>query len=271
MAEYSTTDVLRLGDGSEMPVARLPEVDDNTWKEMKRYFESNSDIASDVKNILRDPDAVRSWLQVQVLGEHYQTELASEENAEKARRKIRELETDPVTERVFADIRDNGMDAVIKYWDDEELLRLISEKVGGIPETLTVAMSEINATPLSLHEAAKMGDLRAVALYLSKNVNLDAYDAEGITPMGYAIGRNHPAVMRALLAAGASPHSLDQSGNNAMHYAAGYGLPDLISELHTLGVDVEQINSSGQTPLMISSINRHKPCSDLIKGLGASR
>jgi hypothetical protein len=266
----SKTDVLCLKDGSSMQVARLPEVDDKTWREMKRHFESNSEIVTGLQEYLRDPDAMRSFLQVQALGEHYQTELDSDENGFSARKKILELETDPTTERVFADIKENGMDAVIKYWDDDELLRRINEKVGGIPEVLTVAMTKIGATPLSLHEAAKMGDMRAVAEYLAKNGNLDAHDAEGISPLGYAIGRNHPTVMRALLQASADMYSVDRSGNSALHYAAGYGLTGLLAELLDYGVDVNQANSSGQTPLMISSINKQQLCSEILRGVGAA-
>ena len=68
---------------------------------MKQYYETNSEIADDLRSFLRDPDALRGWLQIQVLGEHYQAELElSTARGDAARKKISELESDPETKCV---------------------------------------------------------------------------------------------------------------------------------------------------------------------------
>ena len=66
----------------------------------------------------------------------------------------------------------------------------ISQKMGGLPSELQPVLQKIEDTSLTLHEAAKKGDLAAVQQFLDKNKPLDAQDHKGITPLGYAIGAN---------------------------------------------------------------------------------
>merc|ERR1712108_76902 len=130
--------------------------------------------------------------------------------------------------------------------------------MGGLPEELQPALKKIDETPLSLHEAAKMGDLKAVQEYMEKKKPLDAQDQKGITALGYAVGGNRIAVVKMLLDSRANPFAVDSNGNSALHYAAGYGRKELVEYLLKTGASVAQTNAQGRRALDVATQNRHE-------------
>merc|ERR1719197_235517 len=144
----------------------------------------------------------------------------------------------------------------------------ISKKMGGLPKDLEQTLKKIDDTPLTIHEAAKMGDLKAVQEYVSKKNPLDGQDQKGITPLGYAIGANRIAVVKLLLDNRANPFAVDASGNSGLHYAAGYGRKELVEYLLKVGASVGQANSQGQTPLAVATQNRQEACIKVLKAHG---
>merc|ERR1712032_1422607 len=144
---------------------------------------------------------------------------------------------------------------MMKYQQDEESMLKIDEKMGGLPAELKPALQKIEDTPLSIHEAARNGDLKKVKEYLDTKKPLDVQDHKGITPLGYAIGMNRIAVAKLLLDSRANPHAVDASGNSGLHYAAGYGRKELVEYLLKVGASVGQTNSQGQRPLDVATIN----------------
>ena len=144
--------------------------------------------AKSLKSFAKNPDAMRGWLQTQAIAEHYSNKMASGDTP--VQDKVKSLEKDPELASIFEDIKKNGMEAVMKYYQDEELMLRISQKMGGLPSELQPVLQKIEDTSLTLHEAAKKGDLAAVQQFLDKNKPLDAQDFKGITPLGYAIGAN---------------------------------------------------------------------------------
>merc|ERR1740138_1374712 len=131
---------------------------------------------------------------------------------------------------------------MMKHYQDEEVMMKFSKAMGGLPEELKPALQKIDDTPLSLHEAAKNGDLKAVQEYLEKQRPLDAQDHKGITPLGYAVGANRIAAVKLLLDSRANPFAVDASGNSGLHYAAGYGRTELVEYLLKTGASVAQAN-----------------------------
>merc|ERR1711879_397638 len=130
-------------------------------------------------------------------------------------------------------------------------------------------LKKIEESPLSLHEAAKNGDLKAVQDFLGRKKPLDGQDHKGITALGYAIGANRIAVVKLLLDQRANPYSVDSSGNSGLHYAAGYGRKELLEYLLKIGVNVNQANAKGQTPLAVATINKHSTTIEILKAAGA--
>merc|ERR1719277_2948669 len=156
----------------------------------------------------------------------------------------------------------------MKHCQDEELMLKVSQKMGGMPQELQAQMQKLDDTPLNVHEAAKMGDLKAVQEYMAKGQPLDAQDQRGITPLGYAIGANKIAVVKMLLDKRANPFAVDATGNCGLHYAAGYGRKELLEYLIKTGSSVNQTNAKGQTPLAVATMNKQAESIELLQQHG---
>lgn len=210
---------------------------------------------------------MRGWLQTQAIAEHYNSKLANGD--EPVQDKVKGLETDPELKEMFEDIKKNGIEAAMKYYQDEELMLKISKKMGGLPAELQPALQKIEETPLTIHEAAKNGELKAVQEFLEKKKPLDAQDHKGITALGYAIGANRIAVVKLLLDQRANPYAVDSNGNSGCHYAAGYGRKELLEYLLKVGANVNQANAQGQSPLAVATQNKQEATAQILKAHGA--
>merc|ERR1719221_1992540 len=144
-----------------------------------------------------------------------------------------------------------------------------SQKMGGLPDELKPKLKQIDEAPMTLHEAAKMGDLKAVQQFHEKGRPLDVQDSKGITALGYAIGANRIAVVKLLLDNRANPFAVDASGNSGLHYAAGYGRKELLEYLLKVGTSVTQTNSQGQTPLAVATQNKQADTMAVLRAHGA--
>mmetsp|Transcript_44738 Transcript_44738/g.116357 ORF Transcript_44738/g.116357 Transcript_44738/m.116357 type:complete len:270 (+) Transcript_44738:132-941(+) len=266
-AAVASPDVLRLGDGTEISIAKVPGVDDSTWGEVMDYLQGNPDVAKKLQAFSKDPEAMRGWLQTQAMSDHYQRKLGGADDEVQGR--MRALEQDPELAPIIEDIKKHGMEAVMKHYQDEELMLKFSKAMGGVPEELKPALKKIDETPLSLHEAAKMGDLKAVQEHIEKKRPLDTQDPRGITPLGYAVGGNRIAVVKLLLDSRANPFAVDSNGNSALHYAAGYGRKELVEYLLKTGGSVAQANAQGRKPLDVATQNKHEAVIQVLRAHGA--
>lgn len=260
------SETITLGDGTKMDIAKVPGIDDATWGEVRTYLEGNPDMAKSLQKFAKNPDAMRGWLQTQAIAEHYHTKLANGDQPVQDR--VKALESDPELAPVLEDIKKNGLEAMMKYYQDEELMLKVSQKMGGVPSEVQGALKKIDETPLNLHEAAKHGDLKSVNEYLAKKQPLDSQDHKGITPLGYAIGANRIAVVKLLLDNRANPFSVDSNGNSGLHYAAGYGRKELVEYLLKVGASATQTNAQGQTPMSVATTNKQEAVIQLLKSKG---
>jgi len=263
----AASETLRISDGTTMEITRVPDIDDATWAEVRQYVEGNPDTAKALQKFAKNPEAMRGWLQTQAIAEHYNTKLANGDAPVQER--IKALEHDPELAPVLEDIKKNGLEAAMKHLQDEELMMKFSQKMGGMPQELQATMKKIDDSPLTLHEAAKNGDLKAVQDYLERKKPLDSQDHKGITPLGYAIGANRIAVVKLLLDNRANPFAVDASGNSGLHYASGYGRKELVEYLLKVGASVGQANSQGQTPLAVATVNRQEAVLEVLRSHGA--
>merc|ERR1719199_733242 len=125
---------LRLSDGTLMGLTRVQGVDDATWIETKAYLEDNPDVAKSLQKFARDPVTMRNWLQTRALAENYHTKMNSGDPQVQYR--LQALEHDPELAPILADIKKNGMEVMMKYYQNEELMFKISQKMGGLPGEL---------------------------------------------------------------------------------------------------------------------------------------
>jgi len=263
-----TTENIQLNDGSIMDITRIPNVDDETWSQVKDYLAGNPDVARSMQGYAKNPEAMRGFLQTKVIAEHYNNKLSQGDAAITERMKA--LEHDPELSTVFEDIKKNGLESVMKHSQNEELMLKFSQKMGGLPSELQSKLMQIDETPMTLHDAAKLGDLKAVQQFQEKGRPLDVQDSKGITALGYAIGANRIAVVKLLLDNRTNPLAVDRSGNGGLHYAAGYGRKELLEYLIKTGCGVQQSNSQGQTPLVVARTNKQQACIELLQKHGAT-
>ncbi|OQR94161.1 hypothetical protein ACHHYP_01640 [Achlya hypogyna] len=120
---------------------------------------------------------------------------------------------------------------------------------------LEIGRCSANATDSSdgaslLHDAAAHGYVAMAQLLVTHGAAVDAVDADGSTPVMYAVHNDHEAVLRFLLEAGARPDVANAAGLAAVHLAIAK--PALAGVLAAFGADVNLPTAEGETPLHLS-------------------
>src|SRR6476646_8483026 len=109
----------------------------------------------------------------------------------------------------------------------------------------------------AIHWAAEHGDSAMTMTLIRANADVKATTRIGYyTPLQLASRTGSPAVVRALLAAGADPNRPDANGATALHLAAAAGNPDAVAALLEKGANPNARESEwGQTPLFFAAEN----------------
>ena len=113
----------------------------------------------------------------------------------------------------------------------------------------------------AMHAAARArhGDDDIVRLLHNSNAHLDTMNCRRETPLIAAVKEGNNATLAALLDLGADPNLQDDEGKTAMHWASGgwwtagldYG--KAIDILARSGAHLDDVNSSGETPLIMAA------------------
>merc|ERR1712066_71254 len=199
---------------------------------------------------------------------YYEAKVAYGDDAFTA--KLSALEKSPDFAPIFDDIKKGGVPAAMQYYYNEPLMLKMNRAIGGIPEEIKDKLTSLQKTPVTVHDACKMGDQKALNEFLNSpgNWDPDDKDAKGITCLGYAVGANRPQVVKMLLEKKASVEKVDTAGNSALHYAAAYGRTEMVKFLAG-SCPVSGTNSSGQTPLALATKNKMTEAADALKAKGA--
>ena len=102
-----------------------------------------------------------------------------------------------------------------------------------------------------LIQAVKAGDGTAVASLIKQGADVNAPEANGTTPLHWAVYQRDAALVKRLLTAGAKVSVVNQFGSTPMQEAAVTGNAEIIKMLLAAGADVESANADGQTALMV--------------------
>ena len=156
--------------------------------------------------------------------------------------------------------RERGRSALraAAYYGHDECVSLLLEAGADVDAETT---GEVTA----LHLASLMRRLKVVPLLLRAGANADARDADGGTPLMWAlrIRGERPRIFQRvadtvelLLAAGADPLATDHQGQSALFDAARSGFVNEIRRLIALGLDVNAAAHDGLTPLMAAAFER---------------
>jgi ankyrin repeat protein len=107
----------------------------------------------------------------------------------------------------------------------------------------------------SIHDEAARGNLEQVEAMLDKDPALaDAPNAEGKTPLFYAITNGREATAETLLAHGADVNARDVTGYTPLHVAATLGRTGEADLLLKHGADLEARDHFGDTPLHAAAL-----------------
>ena len=111
---------------------------------------------------------------------------------------------------------------------------------------------------IPLHSAAYYGDLEMVQVLLEYEVDVNAQNVLGSTPLNYASRnghRNDPRVARLLITHGADPNISGPGwdGFTSLHHASINGRVEIVRLLIEHGANVEMKDFKGRTPLDVAS------------------
>merc|ERR1711934_1079060 len=181
----------------------------------------------------------------------------------------KQLQEDPELKAMFDDIKANGPDVVMKYLGDENLMRKISQKLGGINPEMLKQLTAINDSSVSVHDAARRGDLQRLQEFLKDGKDVNSKDFKGVTPLGYAVGHDQLSVVKVLIDAKANLNDVDSAGNSAVHFAAGYGRVKVLEHLLARRADASKVNKMGMTPMAAAQQNNQQQAIAILKRHGA--
>jgi cytohesin len=122
--------------------------------------------------------------------------------------------------------------------------------VENITDTALVKLLFSAGAPLSLFQAASLGETQTVSQYLEKEpAALHRRDSRRETALHHAAARGNKETVELLLARGASPDAAGGDGGTPLHRAAKNGQPEIVMLLLAGGADVSRTNFRGETPV----------------------
>jgi Fe-S cluster biosynthesis and repair protein YggX len=274
----ATTSKITLGDGSTVELTRNEGVPDAIWNDVVKFVKENQKAVKANPQIVKllsehpeqvpmlmkftnDSDSIKNFLQSQV--------LAANVSQDGQQEKMQQLQEDPELKPMFDDIKANGPDVLMKYLQDENIMRKVSQKLGGINPEMMKQLTAINESSVSLHDAAKRGDLQKMQEFLADGKDVNAKDFKGVTALGYAVGHDQLSVVKVLIDAKANINDVDSAGNSAVHFAAGYGRVKVLEHLLARGANASKANQQGQTPMAVAQQNKQQQAVALLQRHGA--
>ena len=133
------------------------------------------------------------------------------------------------------------------------------------PETPTA-----KAPDISIHEAAKKGNIEAVKQHIAAGTDVNAQKmGVGNTPLHNATFLGHKEIVELLIAKGADLNAKDRSGSTPLRSAAIYDHKEIAEILIAEGADVNAKNQLGRTSLHAAASWGHKEVAELLIDNGA--
>lgn len=109
------------------------------------------------------------------------------------------------------------------------------------------------AAEVTLHGAARLGDLAAVQQLTAAGSDLDSRNDYGSTPLTIAVTFGQPQVVQLLLDHGADINLAGGGGSAPLHLAAFFGRTELVKLLLAAGADQAQGNANDATAHQVAA------------------
>jgi hypothetical protein len=119
-----------------------------------------------------------------------------------------------------------------------------------------------------LGHAASGGHKEIVELLIAESADVNAKSDDGRTPLHFAATSGHKEIVDLLISKGANVNEEDVYGNTPLHYAAVGGSKEIIELLIAEGADVNANGFDGVTPLDVAELGKHPETTNLLRKHG---
>jgi hypothetical protein len=194
---------------------------------------------------------------------------------------MKSLKDDPDMGEIFSELESGGPAAMMKYWNDPEVLKKLGGAMGGAfdfqamlgeagageegAEGEAAGEEEEEEEEVNLHTAASDGNVEVLKQLLADGAGVDEVDEEGRTALHFAVGYGEIACAKLLIEAGAKLDQQDNNKNTALHYAAGYGQAESVKLLVDSGADKSAKNADDKTALEVATLNEQEDVAKLLE------
>ena len=134
---------------------------------------------------------------------------------------------------------------------------------------LMAGAAPVEAADARLVDAVKRADHAAVRALIAESVDADAPQADGSTPLHWAVHRDHPDIAALLIKAGASVTAANRYGVQPLSLACTNGSPAMVELLLDAGADPNTALAAGETALMTAARTGVVEVVDLLLARGA--
>jgi len=125
-----------------------------------------------------------------------------------------------------------------------------SQQSAPAPETKPVEpVAGAKAPDISIHDAARTGNIEAVKQHLADGTDVNAKDAEGWTPLHLAASVGRKEIAELLIDKGADVNAKGVVGMTPLHHAVPNGHKEIAELLIAEGANVNAKDERGKTPL----------------------
>ncbi|KAF5786594.1 putative ankyrin repeat-containing domain, STI1 domain-containing protein [Helianthus annuus] len=201
--------------------------------------------------------------------------LSNPAQKEQLEERMARIKEDPSLKPILEEIESGGPTAMMRYWNDEDVLKKLGEAMGlAVTEDATASVGnpvaneaeeEADEEESVVHQTASVGDLEGLKKALESGADKDEEDSEGRTAFHFACGYGEVKCAQVLLEAGAKVDALDKNKNTALHYAAGYGRKECVALLLDNGAAVTLQNMDGKTPIDVAKLNNQNDVLKLLE------
>jgi ankyrin repeat protein len=136
--------------------------------------------------------------------------------------------------------------------------------------SIAAAMAGSALAADSLLESAKAGNGKAAIAALEQRADPNLADADGTTPLIWAVHNDDVDLVKRLLASGADVGAKNAYGATAMSEAAIIANEAVLEALLEAGADVDSPNADGQTALMVVARTSNVEAAELLVKHGAN-